>query len=102
MLDAALKAVGLLEGRTLVEFKGDEVRSLALVHLLEILGEAAGGVSARTKSAHPELPWAKMAATRNRLIHGYFSIDLEIVWQVCKEDLPPLIASLRALPEIEL
>ena len=52
-----------------------------------------------TKHAHPELPWAKMAATRNRLIHGYFSIDLDIVWQVSKEDLPPVIDKLRGLVE---
>ena len=101
MLDAALQAVGLVEGRTLGELKSDEVRSLALVHLLEILGEAASGVSADAKSAHPELPWAKMAATRNRLIHGYFSIDLDIVWRVSKEDLPPVIDTLLGLLEGE-
>ena len=99
MLDAALKAVELVANRTLAELKSDEVRSLALVHLLEILGEAASGVSADAKSAHPELPWAKMAATRNRLVHGYFSIDLDIVWRVCTEDLPPVIDTLLGLVE---
>jgi uncharacterized protein with HEPN domain len=56
MLDAALKAVTLVENRTPAELKADEIRSLALVHVLEILGEASGGVSPETKNRHPELP----------------------------------------------
>ncbi|MEX1255434.1 MAG: HepT-like ribonuclease domain-containing protein [Dehalococcoidia bacterium] len=63
------------------------------------MGEAASGVSPETKTAHPELPWAKMAATRNRLIHGYFSIDLQILWKIATEDLEPVIATLRGVVE---
>ncbi len=96
MLEAASKASGLIEGLTRANLKGDELRSLALTHLLEILGEAAKGVSEETRAKHPQLPWTQMAATRDRLIHGYFSVDLDIVWEIVSHDLPPLIASLEA------
>jgi uncharacterized protein with HEPN domain len=54
-------------------------------------------VSDDTKAKAQEIPWMKMAATRDRLIHGYFSIDLDIIWQIVSHDLPPVIGSLEAL-----
>lgn len=96
MLEAATKASRLIEGLTPADLKDDELRSLAVTHLLEILGEAAKGVSEETRAKHPQLPWTQMAATRDRLIHGYFSVDLDIVWEIVNHDLPPLIASLEA------
>ena len=96
MLEATQKASGLIEGLTLSDLKNDEIRALALTHLLEILGEAAKGVSEETRNAHPQIPWAQMAATRDRLIHGYFSVDLDIIWEIASHDLPPVVASLKA------
>ena len=96
MLEAAQKAIALVQGLTALDLKADDIRSLALTHLLEILGEAAKGVSEDTRSSHPEIPWAKMAATRDRLIHGYFSVDLDVIWEIASHDLPPLIPSLEA------
>ena len=96
MLEAAQKATALIEGLTSPDLKADEMRALALTHLLEILGEAAKGVSAETKARNPQIPWVKMAATRDRLIHGYFSVDLDIVWEIVSRDLPPVVASLEA------
>ena len=95
MLEAATKATRLIQGLTLSDLKADELRSLAVTHLLEILGEAAKGVSDETRAMHPQLPWTQMAATRDRLIHGYFSVDLDIIWEILTHDLPPLIASLE-------
>lgn len=97
MLEAARKAMELLGDRTAAQLKADEVRALALTHLLEILGEAAKGVSTQFTSAHPQIPWAKMAATRDRLIHGYFSVDLDIVWEIVSHDLPPVVKALEAV-----
>jgi uncharacterized protein with HEPN domain len=99
MLEAAQKAIARTEGTTVDELKGDEDRVFVLVHLLEILGEAARGVSAETKEAHPEIPWIEMAATRDRLIHGYFSVDVDIVWQIVRHDLPQVIRQIKALLE---
>ena len=70
----------------------DDDRKLkhALVRLLEIIGEAANGMSSNIKEKHPGIPWKEMIGMRNRLIHGYFDVDLDIVWQTVSKDIPPL------------
>ncbi len=73
----------------------DRVLSLALVRLLEIVGEAARRVSDETREAHPEVPWSQIVGLRNRLIHGYDSVDLEILWRILSDDLPRLIEALE-------
>ena len=65
--------------------------SLAVVRLLEIIGEAAQGVSGSFREAHPEISWTKMAGMRDRLIHGYFDVNLDVVWETVRQDLPSLI-----------
>jgi uncharacterized protein with HEPN domain len=97
MLDAARKAVSLAAGKSAVDIKADEVTQLALARLLEILGEAAGKVSAPYKAAHPEIPWAAMGGLRNRLAHAYFDIDLDVLLDIVVKDLPALIAQLEPL-----
>ncbi|MBI5285518.1 MAG: DUF86 domain-containing protein [Chloroflexi bacterium] len=97
MLAAARRAVALTDARARDDLDEDDVLALALTHLLEILGEAAKGVSNETKERHPGLPWSQMAATRDRLIHGYFSVDLDIVWQIVRHDLPAVVAALEAM-----
>ena len=97
MLAAARKAVALTADRTRGDLDDDEVLALALTRLLEILGEASKGISAATKERYPDLPWSQMAATRDRLIHGYFSVDLDIVWEIVRHDLPPVVAALDAI-----
>ena len=97
MLDAAQKAVTYAHGKSRRDLETDELLALALVRLLEILGEAAKNVSSSTKSAAPEIPWQQLAGTRDRLIHGYFAIDLDVLWIILTRDLPPLIAALEQL-----
>jgi len=97
MLAAARRATSLIEGRTREDLDSDDVLVLALTRLLEILGEAAKGVSAETRARHPNVPWSQMAATRDRLIHGYFSVDLDIIWEIIGHDLPPVIDALGAI-----
>ena len=97
MLAAARRAISLVDGRTREDLETDDVLVLALTRLLEILGEAAKGVSTETRSANPDIPWNQMAATRDRLIHGYFAVDLDIVWEIVSHDLPPLIEPLSRL-----
>ena len=72
--------------------------SLALVRLLEIIGEAARGVSASLREKHPEVAWSQMSGMRDRLIHGYFDVNLDVVWRTVTEDLRPLIAELENIP----
>ena len=71
--------------------------ALALVRLLEIIGEAARGVSIGLSQHHLEIPWSEIAGTRDRLIHGYFDVDLDVVWGIVTKDLPSLITQLGAI-----
>ena len=99
MLTAARKASALTAGKSREDLEGDETLALAVIHLLEILGEAAKGVSTETVALNPDLPWKEMAATRDRLVHGYFSVDLDIVWQIIVEDVPAVIRALEEMME---
>ncbi len=98
MLDAARESVALLGNRSVDGLRSDRTLSLALVKLIEIVGEAANAISDPTRKLLPQIPWADAIATRNRLIHGYFSVDVQIVFDTIRDDFPPLIAALeRAL-----
>lgn len=97
MLDAARKGVRFVQGRNRNDLDKDEKLALAVVHLLEILGEAAANISADFRQCHPDVPWGKIAGTRNRLAHGYFDVDLDIVWQIVTTQLPPLISELEKI-----
>ena len=95
MLDAALKTREFVVGKRRTDLDQDEKLTLALVRLLEVLGEAATQVSESTRKRHPQIPWATITATRNRLIHGYFDVDLDIVWEIVSADLPALAKTLQ-------
>lgn len=97
MLDAARKAVQFVHRRSRKDLDEDEILSLALVRLLEVVGEAAKGVSLNLRQSYRSIAWAEIARTRDRLIHGYFDVDLDIVWQIITRDLPPLIAGLEKI-----
>lgn len=97
MLDAAREAKQLTTGRTRAEFDDDRTLKLAIVRLLEVLGEAAARVPEDFRSQHPELPWAEVVGLRNRLIHGYYEVDYDVVWQILQEDLPSLVERLSRL-----
>ena len=71
-------------------FDSDELFQVWVVRHLQIIGEAASRVSAETQTQFPEIPWGKMIGMRHVLVHGYFDIDLEIVWSVIENDLSPL------------
>lgn len=62
----------------------------AVIHNLEVIGEATKNLSEPFRAMYPEVPWRDMAGTRDRLIHHYFGINQEIVWQIVENDLPEL------------
>lgn len=95
MLDHAREVVAMASGRTRGELDTDRQLNLSLVRLLEIVGEAAGRVPAEERVSYPDIPWPEIVGLRNRLIHGYDSVDFDILWQIVSEDLPPLIEALE-------
>ncbi len=102
MLDAAEKAINFVNLRSFQDLENDEILALALVKLVEIVGEAASRVSKEYQARHSEIPWSAMIGMRNRLVHAYFDINLQILWQTTQEDLPRLIEQLNKLPEIPI
>jgi len=97
ILDAAREAVEYVQGRSREDLDGDRKLNLSLVRLLEIIGEAAKGVSAEFRQCHPDLPWKSITGMRDRLIHAYFDVNLDVVWETVTEDLSGLIARLEKI-----
>lgn len=97
MLLAAREVGTFTAGLTFQEFKRNRMAQLAILKAVEVVGEAASQISAECKEAHPEIPWVKIIGMRNRLVHGYFNIKLERVWETVQQDLPHLISLLEPL-----
>lgn len=97
MLEATEKALSYTTGMDRDGFLEDEYAILVVSRLLEIVGEAAKSVPERVRGAHPEIPWRKIAGTRDILIHAYFHVDAGRLWRTVTEDLPPLRDALRRI-----
>ena len=97
MMDSAMEAVELIHGKSRSDLDTNRVLSLALVRLLEILGEAASKVTTGTRQKTPTIPWSQIVSLRHRLIHGYDTINMDILWKILTDDLPPLIAQLQRI-----
>ncbi len=97
ILDAAREAVAFAKGRSRADLDSDRKLNLSLVRLLEIIGEAAKGISQEFRNSHPDLPWKSVIGMRDRLIHGYFDVNLDVVWETVTQDLPSLIAQLEKI-----
>jgi uncharacterized protein with HEPN domain len=88
ILDGMQKAEILLEGIDYSQFESDFRINYAVVRALEIIGEAVKRLPEELKREYPDIPWKGMAGMRDRIIHGYDNVDLEIVWDVIKRDIP--------------
>ena len=96
MLDAADEAISFARGRTRGDLDNNRQLVLAPVKDIEIVGGAATQIGEPTRLRLPEIPWQRIVGMRNRLVHAYFDINLDIVWKTVQEDLPELIALLEA------
>jgi len=97
MLDAAEEAVDMLGERTVEDLKADRQLQLALVKLIEIVGEAANRLPQAERELHPDVPWLEATRMRHRLVHGYDQVDYAVVHDTVRDDLPILIKQLRAV-----
>lgn len=96
LTEAATKAVAYSTGRQRADLDHDELLRLALTKLVEIVGEVAKNISTEGRDALPSIPWSAAARMRDRLIHHYFDINLDVLWQTRTEDLPHLLVALSA------
>ena len=97
MLDSARDAVSIAQGRTREDLDSDRQLVLALSHAIQIIGEAASQTNDATKQAMPDLPWIRIINMRHRLVHDYYRIDLDVLWQTVREEIPDLIRRLEPL-----
>jgi uncharacterized protein with HEPN domain len=97
MIDAGEAIAQFVAGRTRADLDGDQMLLFAVVRALEILGEAASKVTAESRNAAPLVPWPAIVGMRNRIIHAYFDIDYDIVWQAATVEVPVLVRGLRTL-----
>lgn len=97
MVDAVREALTFTHGKSRTELDHDRMLALAIIKELEIIGEAAAKVTAEARAAYPAIPWADIIGMRNRLIHGYFDIDLDLIWNTVNDDLDPLLEQLEAI-----
>lgn len=99
MIDAAENAVIFVAGRSRVDLQDDKMLQFALVRAVEIIGEAASRVSDETRATSPGIPWQAIVGMRNRLVHAYFDVDADVLWAAVKNEVPVLLAQLRALAQ---
>jgi uncharacterized protein with HEPN domain len=97
MLDAAREAQFFAEGKTRFDLDSDRGLAIILVHEIVLIGEAAARVTQDFQGSHIEIEWKNIIGMRNRLIHAYFEIDLDIVWNTVLNRLPKLIEQLETI-----
>ncbi len=97
ILEAANLAVRYVSGKSLEDFLSDMQCQDAVIRRLEVIGEAAGRISQKTKNAYPYVPWRDMTRMRNIMIHEYDNVDLKIVWDTVQNDLPKLTEALKKI-----
>ena len=97
MLTAAKEAIEFAGDKTRKSLEKDRLHLLAIIKSIEIIGEAASKVSETFKTENSNIPWNDIINMRNRLIHVYFEVNLDIVWQTVKTDLPDLIKALEKI-----
>ncbi|OIN96762.1 MAG: hypothetical protein COS37_09110 [Anaerolineae bacterium CG03_land_8_20_14_0_80_58_20] len=97
VLDAIKRIEGYLRRVDKEDFQKNLMMQDAVMHQIEIIGEASNNVSEEFQERHLELPWMEMRAIRNKIVHDYREVNLNVIWDTAKNDLPPLKKLIRKL-----
>ncbi len=97
MLEHSREALAMIQGKTRSDLDRNRTLNLALVRLLEIVGEAASRIPKEERQKYPDIDWPQIVGLRNRLIHGYDFVDFDLLWQITNDDLPSLIDQLEKI-----
>jgi uncharacterized protein with HEPN domain len=97
MVDASKEALSFVTGVKEKDFSKSRMIILSVIKDIEIIGEAASRISEQTKLKHSDIPWKDIISMRNRLIHGYFDVDIKLVWNTTMNNLPSLLKSLKKI-----
>lgn len=100
ILEALRRARSYTTGQSYEQFLTDTKTQDAVIRTLEILGEATKRLSPSLRESHPEIPWKSMAGVRDKLIHDYFGVNIDIVWQIVQDQLPALAEQVAAVLEV--
>lgn len=95
MLENAQRAIQFTEGMDYKSFSEDEKTVYAVIRAVEVIGEAAANIPENVRKQYPRIPWREVKGMRNKLVHHYFGVNMEVVWQTVREDLPMLIEALK-------
>ena len=87
----------MIQSRERQDLDHDRMLELSLMRLAEIVGEAASQIDRSDQARYPSIPWPKVMGMRHRLVHGYDTVDLQVLWDTITDDLPPLIAALERI-----
>ena len=95
--DALETAISFTEGKTRTNLDTDNMLTFALVHAIQIAGEAAARIDVDVRDVYPQIPWALIIGMRNRLVHAYFDINHDILWETATEAAPALLWQVQTL-----
>ncbi|OGQ10337.1 MAG: hypothetical protein A2026_04685 [Deltaproteobacteria bacterium RBG_19FT_COMBO_46_12] len=99
ILEATTKARQFVKDVDFEAFRNDDEKVFAVIRALEIIGEAAKNIPKSLRGRYTEIPWEDIVGMRNKVIHDYFGVDLEVIWKTLHKDLPPLQAAVAKIIE---
>lgn len=100
VLDAGKRIAAYLQGVDQASFLANPMLQDAVIRNLEVIGEACANLSPDLTAANAAIPWNKASGIRNRLVHGYFDVDLRVVWQTAQDSIPAFVRQVSALLQV--
>ena len=97
IMDALVQIEHYMDNVSHEEFFSSRLLQDGVIRQLEVMGEAARNLSEDLRNEHPEIPWRQMVGLRNRMIHAYFNVDLQIIWEIVQGDIPDLLQKMKQI-----